>query len=325
MKLSVHIERWQAAKPLRITGRVFEYFDCVVVELQVDDISARGEALGVYYEGETAQSILDAIEGVRSEIESGVSRLQLLKLLPPGGARHAVDQALWDLECKSNGDGIWALTGINPKPVYSGMTIGILSSPEEMAARATELNRFQSLKIKLDEDRPVERVEAVRAARPDATIHVDANQAWSIEQLKKYATELERLDVAMIEQPLPRHGDAGLEDFRSPVPLCADESCLHLGELEAASTRYQMINIKLDKAGGLTHGLELAAAAREKSMGLMIGCMGGTSLAMAPAFVIACIADLVDIDGPPWLKCDRPFGMDYRTGQIAPFDARLWG
>ena len=325
MKLCLHIERWQASAPLRITGRVFEFFECVVVELQEGITLGRGEALGIFYKGETAETMAQQIESIRPVIEAGIDRTRLQDMLPLGGARHAIDQALWDLEAKTSGRSIWQMTGIEPRSIQSGMTIGIEATPEQMAARARELTSYTTLKVKLDEHQPVERVTAIRQARPDATIHVDANQGWTLGQLKEVAPLLADMNVRMIEQPLPRGGDAELATYRSPVPLCADESCFDLDDLDEVSRRYQMINIKLDKTGGLTHALQLAKAARERGLALMVGCMGGTSLAMAPAFVLGCIADLVDIDGPPWLRNDRGHGMHYGGAILEPFGPELWG
>ncbi|HET7331196.1 enolase C-terminal domain-like protein, partial [Dyella sp.] len=181
------------------------------------------------------------------------------------------------------------------------------------------------LKVKLDSDRPVERIEAIRKCRPDARLTVDANQGWSFEQLREVAAPLQKLGVIFIEQPLPRGDDAALENYKAPLPLCADESCLHLGELETASRRYQMINIKLDKCGGLTEGLALAKAAREKGLGLMVGCMGGTSLSMAPAHVLAQLCDFVDLDSPLLLRNDRMGGFNYQSGQVAAGPDLCWG
>jgi L-alanine-DL-glutamate epimerase-like enolase superfamily enzyme len=193
-----------------------------------------------------------------------------------------------------------------------------------MAAKALAANT-DLLKIKLASDRPVERLRAIRAARPDARLVVDANQAWDIAQLREVMPIAAELGVEMIEQPLPRNGDAALEGLHSPIPLCADESCLNLDELDAAARRYQMINIKLDKTGGLTHALELAGEARKRGLRLMVGCMGGSSLAMAPHFVIGCLADLVDIDGPLLQKSDRRHGIEYRAGVASVFGPELWG
>ena len=325
MKLGLHIERWQARVPLRITGHVFDYFESVVVELGDRGKVGYGEGLGIFYHGETPESIVQQIESIGDHIEAGIDRAMLQELLPHGGARHAVDQALWDLEAKLTGRSIWDLTGIRQKPIQSGMTIGIESSPEAMAARATAATGFRTLKIKLDAEQSIERVRAVREARPDVALHVDANQGWSIEQLHELTPALAELGVVMIEQPLRQGNDSELEGYESLIPLCADESCIHLGDLGQVARRYQMINIKLDKAGGLTHALELASAARERGLGLMVGCMGGTSLAMAPAYVLACVSDLVDIDGPLWLKTDRCNGMAYNGSDVSPFGPALWG
>jgi L-alanine-DL-glutamate epimerase-like enolase superfamily enzyme len=193
-----------------------------------------------------------------------------------------------------------------------------------MAARAAAADT-ELLKVKLNSDRPVERLQAIRAARPDARLVVDANQGWDIGQLHEVLAAAGALRIEMIEQPLPRGADAPLEGLRSPVPLCADESCLHLGELDAVVGRYQMINIKLDKAGGLTHALQLASEARKRGLRIMVGCMAGSSLAMVPAFVLGCIADFVDIDGPLLQKSDRQHAIRYRAGKASVFGPELWG
>ena len=194
-----------------------------------------------------------------------------------------------------------------------------------MGARAAAAADLTLFKIKLNNDRPVERVAAIRDARPDSRLVVDVNEAWNFERLKEVAPELAALDVKMIEQPLPRGKDSELEDYASPLPLCADESCQDTTDLDDLVPRYQMINIKLDKTGGLTHGLELAQAARTKGLGLMVGCMGGTSLCMAPIHVLAQLADFVDIDGPLLLKHDRLGGFDYDCGMVSLPDKRFWG
>ena len=324
MKLDVHGEIWPVIVPFRITGVTFTSFQSIVVELSDGGHVGRGEALGVYYANETISSMLEEVEALRSRIEQGIDRTQLQGLLPPGGARNAIDSALWDLEAKASGKTIWSLTGVAPKPLNTVFTIGLEDTPAQMAEKAAA-TKAGLLKIKLNGDRPVERLEAIRAARPDARLVVDANQGWDIDQLHEVVGSATRLNVEMIEQPLPRNADAALEGFQSPIPLCADESCLHLGELDAAVRRYQMINIKLDKTGGLTHALLLASEARKRGLGLMVGCMGGSSLAMAPAFVIGCLADLVDIDGPLLQKSDRRHAIQYRNGLANVFGPELWG
>lgn len=325
MKFSAHIEKWRPHRPFRITGKVWNSFDSVVVELGRDGAVGRGEGMGVYYLDENADGILAQVESVADELRAGLAREALQSLLPAGGARNAIDCALWDLEAKSSGRSIWELTGVAPKVLETVFTIGIEPEPEEMARKAAEAANHSLLKVKLDGDRPAERMEAIRAARPDARLVVDANQGWNFRQLQAVAPVMARLGVEMIEQPLPRGGDAELEGYRSPLPLCADESCLTLAELPPAVRRYQMINIKLDKTGGLTHALALAKAAREHGLGLMVGSMCGSSLAMAPTFLIGCLCDLVDVDGPLLQKYDRIPGIRYEGTNVHPFGTEVWG
>jgi L-alanine-DL-glutamate epimerase-like enolase superfamily enzyme len=324
-KVSIHRESWASKTPFRITGHVWNEFDCVVCEIAEGAVMGRGEAEGVYYAAETALSMQKQLEEVLPAIEKGLDRPGLQRLMAPGGARNAVDCALWDLEAKLGGKSVWELAGVAPKKIETVFTIGIEAEPEAMAAKAAAATNALLLKIKLDGDRPVERITAIRNARRDARLVVDANQGWTFEQLKEVAPALARLDVRFIEQPLPRGGDEALSGYKAPLPLCADESCLHLGELQHAVGRYQMINIKLDKCGGLTEGLQLARAAREKGLGLMVGCMGGTSLAMAPSHVLAQLCDFVDIDGPLLLKTDRCDGLEYASGWVTPKNSRGWG
>jgi len=232
---------------------------------------------------------------------------------------------MWDLECKQAGKTIWQLTGIKPKPVTTVFTIGLEDSPEAMAAKAAAAADAPILKIKLSGHMPYEKLAAIRAARRDAVLVVDANQGWSFELLKEVLPKCVDLNLAMIEQPLARGDDDMLEGFKSPITLAADESCLHTGELETAARRYSMVNIKLDKTGGLTEALKLARAAKAKGCKLMVGNMVGTSLSMAPSFVVAQLCDFVDIDGPLLLKYDQPNGLIYDKGVVKGIDPRLWG
>jgi len=325
MKLSAHLQEWELIEPFRISGAEWKTAAGLVVHLSEDGHIGRGEAQGVYYLDETSQSIFEQVHKVADTICSGISRQELQTLLPAGGARNALDCALWDLECKRSGKTIWELTGIDPKPVTTVFTIGLENTAEAMAAKATAAADAPILKIKLGDQQPYEKLAALRAARPDAELVVDANQAWSFELLKEVIPKCVDLGLSMIEQPLARGGDEMLEGFESPITLAADESCLHSGELEIAARRYGMINIKLDKTGGLTEALRLARAAREKGCKLMVGNMVGTSLSMAPSFVVAQLCDLVDIDGPLLLKYDRPLGLEYNKGVVRGFDSRLWG
>jgi L-Ala-D/L-Glu epimerase / N-acetyl-D-glutamate racemase len=311
MKISAHIEEWELARPFRIAGNEWRSSRSVVVHLASDGIVGRGEGQGVFYLDETAESMIEQVFSVAGQIGTGITREELLEILPAGGARNAIDCALWDLEAKKSGRDIWQLTGISPAPVTTVYTIGLEDTPEKMAANAKAAGQYPILKIKLDADQPIARLAAIRAARPDAEIVVDANQGWKFEMLG--------------EQPLPRGQDDILEGFTSPVMLAADESCLDSSELAAASRRYSMINIKLDKTGGLTEALRLARAAKKAGCQLMVGNMVGTSLSMAPSFVVAQLCDFVDIDGPLLLKNDHHGGLVYRSGKVDVFDSAFWG
>lgn len=325
MKLSAHIEDWELKQPFRIAGKEWRTSTALVVQLSDEKFVGRGEGQGVYYLGETSDSMLGQVNSIADEILQGISRHELLERLPAGGARNAIDCALWDLEAKRGGKTIWQVTGIDPRPVTTVFTIGIEATPAAMADKAAAAAQYPVLKIKLDDDRPFERLGAIRAARPDVELVVDAKQGWSFDLLQEILPKCVDLNLSMIEQPLPRGEDKALEGFESPITLAADESCLHTGELDAAVRRYDMINIKLDKTGGLTEALNLAREAKDKGCKLMVGNMIGASLAMAPSFVIAQLCDYVDIDGPLLLKYDRSHGMTYEAGKVAVFDSRFWG
>ncbi|MEN8192181.1 MAG: dipeptide epimerase [Bacteroidota bacterium] len=325
LKLNVHHEEWDYTVPFKITYAVWNSVPAIVVELQDGNLIGRGEAMGIDYFDETPASMIAQITKIKKEIESGVSRHDLLNLLPHGGARNAVDCALWDLEAKRAGKRVWDLAGIKLKEISTVYTIGLEDEPSEMATKAASTN-LPILKIKLNADRPVERIVAIRAARPDATIVIDANQGWNFKQLQEVINPLKNLGVTMIEQPLPRGADEELEGYKSPLPLCADESCIHGGEVEQASKRYQMINIKLDKCGGLTHGIEIAEEARRRKLDIMVGNMGGTSLCIAPAYVLSMLGGSYhDLDGPLLLKYDRSFGMTCNVDIFEPPVKELWG
>ncbi|MGR9093113.1 MAG: dipeptide epimerase [Gammaproteobacteria bacterium] len=324
-QVSTHIESWAALIPFRISRNTWYTFDGIVCEIGQGGFVGRGEALGVYYMGERNETMLADLESVRIELQDGASREELLDLLPHGGARNAADAALWDLESQLGGKSAWETAGVATDPIETVFTIGLEAEPEEMGAKAAAATDMNLFKVKLNNDRPVERILSIRDARADARLVVDVNEGWDFAQLEEVAPRLQELGVSMIEQPLKRGEDEALEDYTAPLPLCADESCLHLGELEAVTGRYQMINIKLDKCGGLTHGLELAKAARDKDLGVMVGCMGGTSLAMAPSHVLAQLCDFVDIDGPLLLRNDRLGGFVYERGFASIPDAPFWG
>jgi len=322
-KVRFSTEPWEFKTPFKITGYTFSVIKLLHVAITQRGVSGCGEATGIYYMGETGELMLAQANSVKQALEQGLNREELRSLLPAGGARNAIDCALWDLQAKLERKSIWELTGIKPGAIHSTNTIG-LGTPEDMAITAKSLDS-RLIKVKLDSELPFERVAAVCAARPDAEILVDVNQGWKFDQLVELAPRFAKLGVAMIEQPLPRGGDDQLETYRPPLPLCADESCLDTSEFEQAARRYQMINIKLDKTGGLTEALELAAMARARGIGLMVGNMGGTSLAMAPGFVVAQLCRFVDLDGALFLSKDRANPMRYNAGVLSAPSAALWG
>jgi len=325
MEISVAMESLRLHSPFRISDRVFESIETLVVTITKDGIRGRGEAQGVYYLGETPASMCEQISRLDAIATRNLTRDRLQRLLPAGGARNALDCALWDLEAKMADRRVWDLVGVAPKALRTAYTLSFEPDLEAMVARARTLAEWPVLKVKLGVEGPVERMEAIRAARPDAQLMVDANQAWTFEQLVRIVPRLQALGVTLIEQPLRRHGDADLEGYRSPIPLCADESCLDHSEIDIAARRYQMINIKLDKAGGLTEALRMAGDVRGAGLGLMVGNMGGSSLSMAPSFVIGLLADTVDLDGPLDLLADRDHGLRYSGGLVQPPDSALWG
>lgn len=322
-ELTCIVEPWSLKRPFHITGYTFEEVAVLHVSIREGEHVGHGEASGVYYLQETGDSLLTQAESLRNAVNQGATREDLLQLLPAGGARNALDCALWDLEAKQAGRRVWSLLDMDVRPVVTVNTVGI-GSPAEMAAVAGELDTSH-IKVKLDGEAPLERIRAVCDARPDATIVVDVNAGWTFAQLADLAPRFRDLGIAMIEQPLPRGGDAELEGYDPPLPLCADESCLDSTEFEQAAARYQMINIKLDKTGGLTEALRLATLARERGIELMVGNMVGTSLAMAPGFVIAQLCRFVDLDGALFLTRDRAHPITYSGGVVMPPDAGLWG
>ena len=324
-RVSNHIESWASLIPFRIANYEWDDYPSIVCEIEQDGVVGWGEALGVYYLDETEKTMLKQLETVAADLAGGASREDLLELLPAGGARNAADAALWDLEAQLNGTSVWTMAGVEPDPVRTVFTIGLEAEPELMAAGAAAASDLSLLKIKLNNDRPVERIAAIRQARPDVRLVVDVNQGWRFDELKQYAPQLHALGVEFIEQPLPRGGDDELEGYDSPVPLCADESCLTLDELKQAAGRYQIINIKLDKTGGLTHALQLAQAIKKSDLGMMVGSMCGSSLAMAPHHVVAQLADYADIDGPLLMKNDRFGGLIYDRGMVSLPEKRFWG
>jgi L-alanine-DL-glutamate epimerase-like enolase superfamily enzyme len=324
-RLSVRVERWPIAGAFTIARGTKRQAEVVVVEIDDGPARGRGEAVPYGRYGETVGSVVGRIEDLRSHIEAGGDREQLQRRLDPGAARNALDCALWDLEAKLTGVRAWTRAGLGrPRAVETAFTIS-LASPTAMAEAAVRAARRPILKLKIGGPDDLDRVAAVRAAAPIAVIIVDANEALAFDDLCKLAPDFDRLGVRLIEQPLRAGEDEALDGYRGPVPLCADESLHTRADLAACEGRYACVNIKLDKAGGLTEALALAADARALGFKLMVGCMVATSLSMAPAVLLARDAAFVDLDGPLLLAVDREPGLVFRDSTIEPPSPDLWG
>lgn len=325
LKLAAHVEKFPYLKPFRISGHVFTETAVVVAELRDGEARGRGEAAGVYYLNDDAPAIMAAIESVRPAIEAGATRQELQTLLPPGGARNALDCAFWDLESARAGRPAWQLAGLEaPRRLPTTITLGA-DAPEAMAAAAAALDT-QHIKLKLTGEAALDagRVAAVRAARPEAWIGVDANQGYKAAALPALFDMLLANRISLLEQPLARGAEADMDEVDRPIPVAADESVLSLAEMDRAAGRFDVLNIKLDKCGGLTEALLMAARARELGMDVMVGNMMGTSLAMAPSFLLGQLCDVVDLDGPTFLANDRTPAVTYRDGFI-DCPSALWG
>ena len=322
--LTATIERFAVRGEFVIARGAKTHVDVVVATVTDGDAVGRGEGTAIYYRGETAASVLAAVVGVADAVAAGATRADLLGLLPPGAARNAVDAALWDLDAKRSGVPVWRTLGLpEPRPMLTAFTIS-LGEPGAMAAAASAVAGRELLKIKLSGEGVVERVAAVRAAAPDARLIVDANEAWGGLDIERLAAALADLDVELIEQPVPAGHDHLLDDVRSSVPLCADESVHDRASLDGVVGRYRFINIKLDKAGGLTEALALVHAAKIRGIGVMTGCMLSTSLGIAPAFFAAMQGLYADLDGPLLIE-DRPGGMRFDGSDVWPPERALWG
>lgn len=325
-RLSVAAEQWPLHEPFVISRMVQEHGEVVVVEIEQDGTKGRGECERADAFFDDMIPIADQIETVRPEIERGADRAELQALLPAGPARNALDCALWDLEAKLTGTPIHELIGLELpiQPVTTVFTIS-LDTPEKMAADASANSEREVLKLKLGREGDPERVAAVRAAAPHARISVDANTGWSNQQLTDYLPRLAELGVELVEQPFVPGEDDVLKDFTSPIPLAADESCLDGSSLAALEGKYDYVNLKLDKSGGLTEALQMSRDARFMGFGIMVGCNVGTSLAMAPGMVLAQLASFVDLDGPLLLSRDRDPCLTYEGSTIYPPQRELWG
>ena len=324
MQLTVEIDRWPLSRPFKIAYHTFTQRDLLRVELHRDGVIGRGEA-GGHPQLEAIETARQRVLDLREEIVNGMSREELLQRMPRGPARNAVDCAMWDLEAKSANRRVWALAGLpDPEPKLTAYTIGV-APVSDMVAEALRMLEFPLLKLKVDGESGFELLQAVAEARPDASFIIDANEAWQPDQLQDFIDAAGDLRVELIEQPLPHDDDAALEEISSSIPLAADESFHGLVDLERMAGRYDVINIKLDKIGGLTEALIAARAARERGLRLMVGCNGGTSLGIAPAYCLSLLCEFVDLDSPLLLAHDREPGIDYHDGRVFPPSAEVWG
>jgi len=325
LQMQTCIERRPTVAPFHITGYTFTAFEAVVVTLEADGLVGQGEGLGVYYKEDTPEKMLAQIEALRGQIEAGLTREQLQQMLPAGGARNALDCALWDLEAKRSGKPVWMLAGQDkPKALMTTYTVGA-DQPQVMAERARAFASARAIKLKLtDDDINAQRVLAVRAARPDVWLMVDANQGFTRESFARLLPTLVEARVDVVEQPFPIGKEAWLDGLERPIRIAADESVQDRSDLQKMVGRVDIINIKLDKCGGLTEALAIVTDARKLGFELMVGNMSGSSLAMAPAFVVGQCCGVVDLDGPTFLTTDRSPSASYEDGYIWCAD-ELWG
>lgn len=326
LECTITHESWALQEPFEISRGVMTEIKVLVVRLADGHGHVGcGEATGVPYMGETPTSMTAQIEPLRAQLKADLTSEALMRLLPPGGARNALDCALWDLRAKQAGRRAWQLAGLDRvEPVLTAYTIG-LGNEADVRRKVRAARHLPLLKLKADATRHLDMVRFAREEHPSARLVIDANQAWSRELLERILPELQAQGVELIEQPVLRGTDAQLDGLASPIPLAADESCADRSSLPALAGRYRYVNIKLDKTGGLTEALALAREAKALGFGLMVGNMGGSSLAMAPAHLIAQDCTYVDLDGPMLMKSDREPAMRYDGAMLGAADAKLWG
>ncbi len=324
-EMTVRPESWPVTKPFVISKFSCTSAEVVVVEISEGNLTGRGECERTDAYEADYPDVVAAVEAARPAVEAGASRAELQSLMPAGSARNAIDCALWDLQAKYDGMPAWRVANLEPPEHCVTVFTISLGTPEEMARDAAEAADRPILKLKLGGAGDIERVSAVRRAAPEARLTVDANEAWTPEMVKPYIDALAGLGVEMVEQPLAIADDAYLGTIERALPVAADESCRDLSSLDCIVGRYDLINIKLDKTGGLTEALALAEAGRAAGFGIMLGCNLGTSLAMAPAMVLANQARYIDLDGPLLLARDRKPGLVFEGSTIHPPEPALWG
>ena len=325
MKVNLLDESWLIEGSFTISRGSRTHANVVVVELQQGEHTGRGECVPYARYDESIESVIAELAALEDKIVAGLTRQEMQSLLPAGAARNALDCAYWDLACKQSGQRIWQqLEVAQPESVITAFTLS-LDTPERMKAAAIKNAHRPLLKLKLAGEGDVERVAAVREGSPNARIIVDANEGWNEAQYLEMVPELVKLNVEMIEQPFPASDDAALVHLPRPITLCADESCHDSSSLKNIIGRYDMINIKLDKTGGLTEAIALKEEAEKAGLQVMVGCMVATSLAMAPAFIVAQNVQIVDLDGPLLLAEDRQSGIQFDESLMNVYQAALWG
>jgi L-alanine-DL-glutamate epimerase-like enolase superfamily enzyme len=323
--LSVKIERWPIAGSFAISRGAKTEAAVVVAELAADGCIGRGECVPYARYGETVECVTDAISAIRPAIAGGLDRIALQQAMPPGAARNAIDCAFWDLAAKRSRKPVYELAGLPaPEPLTTAYTIS-LGTPPEMAAQAEKSAARPLLKVKLGAPGDPARIAAVRRAAPKAELIVDANEGWTLETALENLRACAEAGVTLVEQPFPAGRDHMLQEIERVLPVCADESVHARASLPALLGRYDAVNIKLDKAGGLTEALAMVAEAERLGFVIMVGCMVGTSLAMAPAVLIAQRARVVDLDGPLLLARDRDNALRYEGRLLYPPAPELWG
>jgi L-Ala-D/L-Glu epimerase / N-acetyl-D-glutamate racemase len=324
LSFALAVSRWPLAARFAISRGAKTEAQVIVAEIDDGDFRGRGECVPYARYGETIESVRAAIESLAPRIGEGLDRDALQSALPAGAARNAIDCALWDLAAKRAGKRAWEIAGLPaPVPVITAYTIS-LDTPAAMAEAARRAN-FPLLKLKLGAADDPARLRAVRAEKPNARLIVDANEGWRGRDLAANFAACAQAGVELIEQPLPSGDDGALLETDRPVPVCADESVHDRASLAALRGKYDFVNIKLDKAGGLTEAMALADAAAREGFGIMLGSMVGTSLGVAPALLLAARARVVDLDGPLLLARDRPEGLHYSGAEISPPTPALWG
>jgi len=324
MRIEAREEVWPLKQPFRISRGSRTEAQVVVVTVSDGEYIGRGECVPIRRYNQNTAAVLAQIESIKGE--NDLDRHKIQQLLPAGAARNALDCALWDLEAKISGKRVWELANISIAPeLETSFTIS-LDAPDAMGAAARAAASSPILKLKLGGDDPDRgRVEAVRKAAPAARLLIDANESWSPAHYRKVSPALKQLGVELIEQPFPANADEVLENLDHPISVCADESCHTTADLPQLKNRYETINVKLDKTGGLSEALHLCERARESGFKLLIGCMVCTSLGIAPARLLASTADYVDLDGPLLLACDREHPLPYENGRMGSPPRQLWG